>query len=304
MNPALVVAVIAGVATPAQHQRAATALYQVLTHYDAAGRFVGVAREDATEPSTDRVTGVLTLGSAFAVSRDGWLMTARHVVDPERKLEDLCVRLGNEWAGLVMLHRVSFTIVFEDIAGARYGTVVTIRPTAEEGNLCLPGGIPSTVSYDGTTNARIRAFDTVADLALVIIDASPVSALDLAPVRPARWADVFAIGYTDPGTRTVFSGSVARRCEETDDGCIMLSDGELACTMVRVMRTTAPVVEGMSGSPQISGGRVVGITTMRANDVPVGFAVPSPYAWRWYRHVRWPAAHPRPPTVCDLTPEH
>src|SRR5512144_1971626 len=101
MLTTLVLLTLTGAATPAQHQQAATALYQVIVDYDAYGHFVGEAHEDAPAPETDHAEGTLTLGSAFAVSRDGWLMTARHVVDPAGKLEDLCERLSRRWPGIV-----------------------------------------------------------------------------------------------------------------------------------------------------------------------------------------------------------
>jgi S1-C subfamily serine protease len=300
MLATLVLFAAAGAATPAQHQQAVTALYQVLVSYHAFGTFVGVAHEGAPAPTAEHTDGTLTVGSAFAVSRDGWLMTAGHVVDPADKLDDLCERLGKGWPGLVLLRYATLTMLVEDIAGARYGIVADIGPEPEGENLCMPG-TRYTITYNGTMTARIKALDDVADLALIEIDAAPVSALELAPKQPPRWTELFAVGYTDPGQRTVYSGAVARRCEETDNGCVLLSDGSNVCSTVRVMRTTAPVMEGMSGSPQVVAGRAVGITTMRSLSSPVGFAVPSTYAIAWYRHVRWPGKHPRPTTVC--TPE-
>jgi S1-C subfamily serine protease len=300
MLATLVLLAAAGTATPAQHQQAAAALYQVLVSFNATGTFVGMAHEGTPPPTAEHADGTLTVGSAFAISRDGWLITAGHVVDPADKLDDLCEHLSKEWRGLVLLRQATLTMLIEDIAGARYGIVADIGPEPAGENLCMPG-TRYTVTYDETTTARIKALDDVADLALIEIDAAPVSALELAPKRPPRWVDVFAVGYTDPGQRAVYSGAVARRCEETDDGCILLSDGSPVCSVVRVMRTTAPVIEGMSGSPQVIAGRAVGITTMRSLNSPVGFAVPSTYAIAWYRHVRWPGMHPRPTPVC--TPE-
>jgi len=288
--------------TPAQHQRAATALYQVMMNYNAYGLFVGVPDEEGKTPMTEDADGTLTIGSAFAVSRDGWLMTARHVVDPAGGLGDLCARLSKEWPGSVSLRRVIMTTLIQDIAGHNYGVVASLLPVNVGDNLCMPG-VAFEVSYDETTTARIRAMDAVADLAVVSIDADPILHLELARRRPDRWSEMFAIGYTDPGVRTVQRGSVAVRCELTPGVCTVQADGMQTCPTVLVMRTTAAVLEGMSGGAQLVGGNVVGVTTMRAIDKPIGFAIPSPYALAWYRHVRWPQKHKRPTTVCEPTPE-
>ncbi len=288
--------------TPAQYQHAAGALYRVLTSYSAEGLFQGAANEEGVAQIAEGVEDTVSLGSAFAVSGDGWLMSARHVVDPVEKLNDTCVRLRQEWPGSVMLHRVTLTLMFEDIAGDTYGLTALLIPETAGENLC-DEGTKFDIGYDKTMPARIMALDCVADLALVHIDANPITYLPFFRNRPKRWSDLFAVGYSDTSQRTVQRGAVAVICEDAVGQCVQRADGTQTCPMVRVMRTTAAVQDGMSGSPQVINDRVVGITTMRALSVPIGFAVPSSYAGAWYRHVRWPARYPRPKEVCTPTPE-
>jgi S1-C subfamily serine protease len=302
MFTAILLAVSAVAATPAQHQRVAAALYQVTVSYNAEGLFIGAMNEEGISPMSEHADGTLTIGSAFAVSADGWLMTARHVVDPGGGLRDLCERLGGEWPGAVMLRHATLTMLFEDIAGTTYGVVARLEPETAGENLCMPGGT-FTIAYDETTTARITAFDTISDLALVSIDAKPILHLSLSRQRPDRWSELFAVGYTDPGQRMVRGGAVAIRCEQTSGPCALNSDTTQTCTDKLVMRTTAAVQPGMSGSPQVGHGGVVGITTMQALSAPIGFAIPATYASAWYRHVRWPKKYSRPTTVCVPTPE-
>jgi len=298
----MLVALLSASSTPAQHQLAASALYQVTTSFNADGLFVGAPNEEGTAPMTEHADGTLNIGSAFAISRDGWLMTARHVVDPSGGLSDLCARLSKEWTGSVMLRRATLTTLIEDIAGATYGFAGEYAPVTWGENLCVPGAAFE-VTYNDTMPARIRALDSVADLALVSIDAEPIRYLELSRKRPDRWSEVFAVGYTDPGQRQVQRGSVAIRCELTEGMCVDQADGTMKCPTVLVMRTTAAVLEGMSGSPQVSRGRVIGITTMKSLNAPIGFAIPATYADAWYRHVRWPQKYRRPSVVCEPTPE-
>jgi len=289
--------------TPAQHQQAAAALYRVLTTYEAYGVFRKPVGPDATPEQSTRSEGVLSLGSGFAVSSDGWLLTARHVVDPASNLSDLCTRLHRDWPLTVSLATVRFIVLYRDIAGHTYGEITALIPAPDNGADLCTDGVAYTRGLDTTSTARLREMDVRADLAAVKLDASGISFLHLASVAPPRWTDMFVIGYSDGDVRTTVIGSVARRCEETAGQCVAHGDGTETCPLVRVMRTTAAVQEGMSGSPQIADGHVIGITTMRATDMPIGFAVPSAYALSWYRHVRWSARWPVPAEICVPTPE-
>lgn len=303
MYSSLLLLALAASSTPAQHQRAATALYRVLTTYEAYGVFRRPVGADATPEQSTRLEGVLSLGSSFAITSDGWLLTARHVVDPGLTLSDLCRRLHRDWPLSVSLGGVRFVVFFEDIAGHRYGEISALTPEPGGGVDLCSDQTAYRRGVDTSSTARVREMDIRADLAVVTLDVTGISSLHLAPTAPQRWTDMFVVGYSDADARTTVTGSVARRCEETAGQCISHADGTESCPVVHVMRTSAAVEEGMSGSPQVVGGQVIGITTMRAMSAPIGFAIPSTYALAWYRHVRWPKLWPAPTEVCVPTPE-
>jgi len=284
---------ITGGATQQQQVNAAGALWRILIRVQATGDFRTADGGVASVINDDH-----GLGSGVMVSPDGFLLTVAHVIDPNEIARDACtLGLKKEYVNPV-LKRLRVDFILSDIAGNEAVGRVTMAPYVTDANICDD---PSAVSWltDPGMPVRIEAIDALADLALMKLDIRDAQFVPVSSPVLSEHDPVYAFGWVEDDKFVKAAGTFVRWCErvtdiEDTDGTVHSDKPEL------LMRIMAPVKEGMSGGPILSGDALAGIATISADfdGTPGGYGIPAAYVQAWYRWVTG-ASPVRPATVCE-----
>ena len=296
----LAAAMAAQLPSPAQHQRSAMALYQIYIAAVAEGEFRG-SRKDP-QVSATKLDFELSLGSAVAISSDGYVVTANHVAGYTEIVSNVCDVMAHDWASVV-IRRLELHVTLTDVADTVWPAIWEVRPPEGVGDICS-----GTFGMEFRVGAVrfVASAEPVADLALLKLelqDGATVMAMPLGTVNglePFR-APVSAFGYVDVGRRTRRDGYWVRACEQTPTEKVLLSSGVVTKRYL-MMRFSAHLDEGMSGGPVVSNGKLIGVTVSKGLFGHVGLGVPADYIGRWLAFVRGGREGRFPDTVCEVEP--
>jgi hypothetical protein len=230
------------------------------------------------------IEDVVLQGSATAMSADGDLLTARHVIDILMFHAELC-------AGVYLEKTIPVPIMVANIEIREFELRVrnsidqewvgTAR-VASTGFPCDGSGRLRLV-WDPSSTVTIEAIDRMHDLALLTI-----AAQGIAHVIPERTELPQGTSVITAGFRT--SRVMMRRCQIIAP-CEM--HGE-----VPLLHVSPGLKQGMSGGPTALDMRLLGINTSIGLLPPHdAFMVPASYAAAWYDWVRGNAFSP-PAAVC------
>ena len=286
-------------ATPAQHQHAAMALYEIFIAANLTGEFNG-AWKDVTAVATKQKFDV-ALGSGVAVSSDGYVITADHVAGYTDIVRDVCIYMAQQWQSFDIEH-MELHVSLSDLAGNTWPAIWDVRPSEGEADVC-DGRYGMQVRFGAVR--FIASAEPVADVALLKIDVPDSKSITHVPFGDTSQlipfgSSLFTFGFTEPGTHVRRDGYLVRRCETWPAHIAVSGTGEVAKERRRLMRFTAELQEGMSGGPVMHGGHLAGIATNRGFLGTIALGVPSEYIRRWYEYVIGGREGESPQVVCEL----
>jgi len=309
----LMAMVLAGgtMATPAQQQQAAGAVFGVFYHVKATGSFTKYVSDEIeiTEAEDDNEFGQ---GTAFSVDPDGWLITARHVGDMQSLAGVYCETVDEIFIRY-RVDRIQMQMTLVDIVGHTWKTDFIITPAPDSSDDICHTDKPLTVQREWFWPIRVVAVDDVADLALLKLDQKDgaISFLKWGSVQQlAALHPVYAFGF--PGAQDALAmrtGLLSVPCEPEFVITHVKSKyglGIADADFPMLSRYLLPAKGGMSGGPILAGDEVVGIIT-HVGTVASGpdgkmmettLAVPGDYAQAWYRWTRGQTMQ-KPTETCE-----
>lgn len=214
-------------------------------------------------------------GSATAVSPDGDLLTARHVVDVSWDHSELCaecwIDVQNEYA----LREAHIGLITLTITGPDGDTWHGYGAMPIDGWPCDDDLVPRIEWYPIST-ATVVAMDARSDLALISIEADGLEHLQLERQVPVWHEELVALGLPG-GTREVRTGPVLLPC-------LVKPNSRLLFPMP-MLQVWFELKRGMSGGPIVDGNRLLGINA-QIGKFQESYAVSGFYAALWYDWVR------------------
>ena len=243
---------------------------------------------------SDAFTEVNWVGSAVAVSADGDLLTARHVVSLTAESPTLCQGFAIDWNRMALIRNVSvvsyqLTVIgpgwFDRYSGTAAGSALKDW-CDENGNLNLEWSPDST--------ATLRSADSRTDLALLDLKAEGIPHLQVGRKAPTSGNAVLAAGTPRLFREPVVQGSVFLPC-------VMRTHARDRVPPMPVVEFLTALERGMSGGPVVYDGKVAGISVMVMMDgdrLRRSYAIYGPYVAAWYDWTKKPSVSPRPEPVC------
>lgn len=315
MQLVLAALLAAGLPSPAQQQRSASAVYRVFHSVTATGLFV-LSEDGQVVDCDSTISSPLARGTAFAVDANGWLITARHVIDPEELAGDYC-----EFAAKFSVSRtdrLELDTDITDIVGHSWKTRAVITRPGDTDGVCGTKG-PLHVERDTMWPVSIEKLDTIADLALIKLTSDgPVMTLAWGSMKKLpKYDPVYAFGFPTEYGLFMGTGLLINRCEYsvTTDVTSPGPHAQVTASLELLSRYILDAKPGMSGGPVIAQEKVVGVLVaaerLAAREDPegilppfetidLGFTVPVDYVHAWYLWARG-LSKVRPTIVCELS---
>ena len=199
--------------SPAQQQRTVASVYRVFYAVKAYGSFTKVVNDEVAVHQ-ESVESDFGLATAFAVDPDGWLITARHVVDMDQLTSEFC-RTTEERFTRYRVDRIELDMSLTDIVGNSWIAKYVITPPAgSRADVCHSNG-HMTLERESFWPVAIVAVDDVADVGLLKLTQSG------GPIAYLEWGD--HDGYAAAAARLRVWFLIAKRsCNER---------GPVGCTM-------------------------------------------------------------------------